>query len=338
MNRSLHPSPSAALRLRALLPGCALLALLAVPSRAEQVFAKPPAAGGGVNASSWVSPDGSDSDMYAWDEFTLDHTQTITEVRWRGGYALGAPYGHVSDFRISFFDSVAGGFQPYIVAIPENESQEVVIATFHTNNNAGETYAGTSGGVAMYDYRYVLPTPVTLQGGVKYWFRVVGAQAVYPDWGMATGTGGDGHYFRYSTGLAMFHTMTNDLSFSLHAKWADLGGALAGSAGLPALSGSGTLAAGSNCALGLAGARPAAPVTGVVGLSALNAPFKGGTMVPVPTLIVALASDATGHVTLPFTMPAGFASGASFYVQFWIQDPAGPKGLAASNGLAGTVP
>jgi len=333
---SFRPGSSA---LRLPLVAALLSVLCASPASAGEVFSRPPSPTGGVNTSSWVAPDGSDSDMYAWDDFTLAATQTITEVRWRGGYEHAAPFGKVYDFRVSFFDSIAGGFQPYIVALPENEGQEVTIASFHTNSAAEETYVGTVNGIAMYDYRFVLPQSVTLQGGVKYWFRVVGVQPVYPDWGVQTGLGGDGSYFRYGTGLHMFQSIGHDLNFSLHATWADMGQAMAGAAGAPHLSGAGTLAAGSSCSLTVAGAAHGAPATLVCGLGQLDAPFKGGTMVPDPLLLVAgLATDGSGTLSFPFVMPAGVPSGTDLTLQLWIADATGPKGFTATNGLVGTTP
>ncbi len=313
-----------------------LLALAALPARAGEVFAKPPSATGGVNASAWVPPDGSDSDMYAWDDFTLAATQTVTEVRWRGGYAAGAPFGKATDFRVSFFESIAGGFQPLITAMPEDEENEVTLATFHINGNAGETFAGVFSGVSMYDYRFVLPAPVTLAGGVKYWFRVVASQPVYPDWGLTTSS--PGSHFRYSTGLHMFQNVPNEMAFALHATWADLGHALAGTAGLPKLSGGGALSAGSACALALSGARPSSAVTLVFGTSVLGAPFKGGQLVPAPLGLVVLSSDPAGSASLPFVMPPGLPAGTTLVLQAWISDPAAVHGLSASNGLSGTTP
>jgi len=335
----IRPLSTRPLRLpAAALAAATLLLLTGSPARAEQVYAKPPSPAGGVNASSWVTPDGSDSDMYAWEDFTLPVTQTITEVRWRGGYALGAPYGKLIEFRISIFESIPGGSQPLIVAIPENESQEQMLVNFHTGNNAGETPAGTFGGVAMYDYRATLPTPFVAQAGIKYWIRFEAAQPTYPDWGVANGTGGNGSHFRYSTGLAMFQNVPGDLSFSLHARWTDLGGALAGTAGLPALAGSGTLAAGSSGALALSSARPSAPATLLVGLAKLEAPFKGGTMVPSPQLLIFLPTNASGGLDLHFTTPAGLPPGTLLVFQFWVGDPVAVAGFAASNGLSGTTP
>ena len=331
-------TPVSSSQLSRLLAPLALVALSAVPTHAGEVFAKPPTPGGGVNSSSWVPEDGTDSDTYSWDEFTLAETQTITEVRWRGGYALGAPYGHAFDFRVSFFDSAANGFQPVLTAFPSHESQETVIATFHTNNAAGESFAGVSGGVVMYDYRYTLPTPVTLQGGVKYWFRVVASQPIYPDWGMATGTGGNGVHFRYSTGTTMYQNWPHDLAFSLHATWVDGGPGVAGVAGVPVLTGTGTLAGGSNSSLVLTSARPSSTVWLVAGLTAINAPFKGGTLVPDPLLVLDTVSNAAGAATLNFGMPVGVPAGVDIISQFWIPDPAAVHGFAASNGLTGTTP
>jgi len=331
-------------RPRALRPAPIALALLAlaVPLRAGEVFSKPPLPGGGVNSTSWVDPDGSDSDTYAWDEFTLAETQVITHVRWRGGYALGAPYGHATDFRVSFFDSIAGGSQPVITALPEHESQETVIATFHTNDAAGETFVGTSGGVAMYDYEYTLPTPVTIPGGVKCWFRVVAAQPVYPDWGMATGTGGNGSHFKYTTDTTLFQNWPHDLAFSLDAEWENLGHGLAGVQGVPQLVGSGALVTGDVVHVDLTGARPNAPVYAVLGLARVDLPFAGGTMVPaflLPTgVILNMGTNAAGEVHVTYTWPGSLPPGTDVIIQEWIVDPAAVEGFAASNAIRTVVP
>ena len=316
----------------------ALVVLLCVPLHAGEVFAKPWTGSGtvAVNTSAWITPDGSDSDFYSWDDFTLAETQTITEVRWRGGYKFNSQYEKVVDFRISFFESIAGGSQPYIVALPEHEDQEIVIATFHTNDDAGETPAGSSGGVALYDYHFTLPTPVTLQGGVKYWFRVVAAQpGFYPDWGMASSNFGS--HFAYNQGAHMFQNWSNDLTFSLHANWVNDGHALAGSAGVPVLTGTGALVGGSNTSLLLTSAKPSSPVWLVLGLSEVNVPFKGGTLVPDPLLVLDSFTNASGAAPLTFAMPVGLPTGVDIIFQYWIPDAAGVYGFAASNGVTGTT-
>jgi hypothetical protein len=318
----------------------ALTLAFASPAGAGEVYSKPPSPAGGVNTSCWVAPDGSDSDMYGWDDFTLSATATITEVRWRGGYALGAPYGQATDFRVSFFDSVAGGFQPLIVALPEHEDQEITIATFHTGDNAGQTFAGVFGGVAMYDYRFVLPAPVTLTGGVKYWFRVVASQPVYPDWGMTSSPVGDGSYFRYSTGMHMFQNVPHNLSFALHAGggWEDRGHALAGTNGLPRFEGTGTLVGGTSHTLTLTQARPSAPTLFVLSRSSFFLPAHGYLLPLGPRQFVPLTTDASGAASWTFVMPPGVQPGSTLFTQAWIRDPLAARGWAASNVLAGTTP
>ncbi|HEX6883855.1 MAG TPA: hypothetical protein VF530_10785 [Planctomycetota bacterium] len=329
------PLPSFARRLS----GPALLLALAASAGAGEVYSKPPSASGGLNTSSWVAPDGSDADMYAWDDFTLSATETIGEVRWRGGYAYGAPYGRATDFRVSFFASVAGEFQPLIVALPEHEDQEITIATFHTGDNAGETFAGVFGNVAMYDYHFVLPAPVTLMGGVKYWLRVVASQPGYPDWGMTSSPVGDGSYFRYSTGLHMFHNVPHNLAFSLHTSgWEDLGHALPGTDGLPQLAGSGTLAGGSSNTLTLRHARPSSPALLVLGRTSFHFPAHGFLRPRTPVLFVPLSTDASGGASWSFVQPAGVAAGTPLFAQAWIRDPLAARGWAASNVVSSRAP
>ena len=76
----------------------------------------------------------------------------------------------------------------------------------------------------------------------------------------------------------------------------------------------------------------------MVGFSTLFIPLEGGTLVPSLDLIVPLGTSPAGAVTIADVFPPGAPSGFSFHVQFWITDPAGPFGWAASNGLTGTTP
>lgn len=119
--------------------------------------------------------------------------------------------------------------------------------------------------------------------------------------------------------------------------WRNLGGALAGGAGTPALAGTGIVKAGEAVGLHLSSAAPSAATTLVVGLHLLAVPFKGGVLLPAPDLVLpGLATDAAGELHLPAVVPAGL-DGSSLLLQAWIADAAGPAGLAASNGLLVTV-
>jgi len=180
----------------------------------------------------------------------------------------------------------------------------------------------------MYDYHYTLPTPIVLQAGVKYWFRIVATQVIYPDWGMATGLGGDGVHFRYSTGTSVYQKPPHDLAFSLHAEWVHLGGGIAGTAGVPVLSANGTT-------LSLTSARASAPVWFVGGLSQVDLPFAGGILIPDPLVIIGQSSSSSGTSGMTFIKPAGIPPGVPLVIQAWVLDPMAVQGLSASNGISG---
>ncbi len=124
--------------------------------------------------------------------------------------------------------------------------------------------------------------------------------------------------------------------------WQDLGNGLAGTGGLvPELSGTGVLIddleAGSH-ELSLTNALPSTTSTLVMGVSEINAPFKGGTMVPNPDFLVfGLPVDANGDSSIPFSWPGSIPAGTTFTVQHWVSDAGGPAGFSASNGLRGVA-
>jgi len=120
--------------------------------------------------------------------------------------------------------------------------------------------------------------------------------------------------------------------------WTDLGHALAGTNGLPSLTGSGTLAGGTSFTLTLGSARQNATAFLVIGLTRIDQPFAGGMLVPQVDDFFTLPTDSSGSLAINGTVPAGAPSGADLYFQYWIIDPAGPFGKAASNGLQATLP
>jgi YVTN family beta-propeller protein len=127
--------------------------------------------------------------------------------------------------------------------------------------------------------------------------------------------------------------------FVLPGVWANLGLALAGTHGAPVATGSGTLAPLSTLTLVLNGARENSAAWLVIGASQLNAPFKGGTMVPsVDLLLAGFSTGPAGKVELAGPLPAGLPSGFAFFFQWWVSDPVAVKSYAASNGLKATVP
>ncbi|MGE0481667.1 MAG: dockerin type I repeat-containing protein [Phycisphaerae bacterium] len=175
---------------------------------ADIIYAQPPSPSGGLFQSSWWDPDDSDWDMHAWDDFTLSAPRAITEVTWRGGYIYGGAYGGpVVNFTVAIYPSIAAGSEPNVVNPP--------LIQFETGGNAGQTYAGTVGGTAMYDYHFTLPSPFQAAAGTRYWVYILGWQHGIPEWGLCNATGGNGSHFRFVRGAHMYQMAPGDATFTL---------------------------------------------------------------------------------------------------------------------------
>jgi hypothetical protein len=121
-------------------------------------------------------------------------------------------------------------------------------------------------------------------------------------------------------------------------EWIDLGHALPGVAGAPLQTASGAMIAGAPFIVSLAQAKAFASAYLVTGVVAITAPFKGGVLVPRPDLLLAFGTNAVGGAVLGGQWPPGLPPGASLYLQWWIADPAGPAGFAASNAIEAATP
>jgi hypothetical protein len=118
----------------------------------------------------------------------------------------------------------------------------------------------------------------------------------------------------------------------------DLGGAKAGTNGLPVLVAEGELVDGTPFALRQLNGLPGALPFLVVGLSELAAPFKGGTLWPAGDLITNQpVFDADGTSTLAGTWvdPVG---GYDVWLQGWFADAGAQFGFAATTGVRASVP
>ncbi len=177
------------------------------------IYAQPINPVGKLLQSSWRDPDGSDYDQYIWDDFTLQTTETITQIDWIGGYdparvGLGGP---VLDFRIRIYPSIPAGSEPAIANPP--------LVDYLVGGNAGETPIGLVGSINMYSYTFTLPTAFTASAGVKYWVQIEASQqGGLPDWGFSFGTGGDGNHYRKTSGAGgdvMYRIAVGDAAFTL---------------------------------------------------------------------------------------------------------------------------
>lgn len=121
--------------------------------------------------------------------------------------------------------------------------------------------------------------------------------------------------------------------------FADLGHALPGSEGWPVLVAEGSLANASPFAFRVGNGLPGATAVLVVGASRIDAPFKGGALVPFPDLLlgfVPLASD--GSLELAGTWPVIPVGGFDLWFHAWFQDPGAVQGWAATSAVVGHVP
>jgi hypothetical protein len=124
---------------------------------------------------------------------------------------------------------------------------------------------------------------------------------------------------------------------SLEDRWFDMGFGLTGT-GRAELVGAGSLVGGEPISLTVSGGPAGAPGTLWVGLTTIDAPFKGGVLVPAIHIGIGLSLDVGGGLHLAGTWPPGFPSGVAFSMQMWMADAGGPVGLAATNAIGALTP
>lgn len=120
--------------------------------------------------------------------------------------------------------------------------------------------------------------------------------------------------------------------------WLDVGGGLVGSHGAPALEGEGDLLPGTEYVLHMTSAPPFSTATLILGVETVNAPFKGGVLVPsVDVVHGQLAVDGSGGMMFQGLLPASAQPGETVVFQVWFSDAGAPLGMAGSNALLATV-
>lgn len=120
-------------------------------------------------------------------------------------------------------------------------------------------------------------------------------------------------------------------------RWCDLAGGIAGGAGVPTMTGSGTINQLKPLRLTIEGYAPGSIGILLVGGSALNVPLFGGTLVPSPDILLTLIGSSS---SIPFDCSwlANLAPGTQAWLQSAFLDPAAVQGLSASDGVLVTVP
>jgi hypothetical protein len=120
--------------------------------------------------------------------------------------------------------------------------------------------------------------------------------------------------------------------------WTRVGLGKGGLNGVPQLRGVGSLAGGTTVEVTLTSGKPGSSAFFVMSAASLQAPFKGGTLVPFPDIILDFPTNGSGVSAPATTWPLGVPAGAKLWFQVWQQDPTGYSGWISSNGLVGTTP
>lgn len=120
--------------------------------------------------------------------------------------------------------------------------------------------------------------------------------------------------------------------------WANLGGGLSGSTGIPTLVGSGPLVGGQPITLTLSNAAPSAIAPLIFGGSAVYGQIFGGELVPSPDDAFDISTNGSGIGVFSATFPTGVTAGATLYFQALVVDSGAPQGFAFSNAVLGVTP
>lgn len=120
--------------------------------------------------------------------------------------------------------------------------------------------------------------------------------------------------------------------------WVDEGQAFASTGTEPRLAASGLLAPFETLRFDASLAPSSTPGLFVLGLSQVQLPLLGGTLVPSPDVLLAGTTDSLGRATLGGTLGSGVPPGLTLSVQAWFLTPAEPQSARATNARASTAP
>lgn len=180
------------LRTKVVLLVVAFAFALSVPAFADQVLWNQPYDGMGQLFASQNDTNGLGNFATTYDNFTVGDGTTITQFQWTGGYFNGDP-GQITSWTITIYNDNNG--QPGSPILSKNYI-----------GNGNETLLGGS----IYSYDIGDSWPV---GCKPCWISFVPDLVFPPQWGWATGTGGDG--IAYQDFFGDRSQLGADLAFTL---------------------------------------------------------------------------------------------------------------------------
>ena len=166
--------------MRRLLALLALTLATAAPASASVLYSQPfDGSGNAFSSQNDTNGGGFGNFATVYDNFSLAGTSNITSVQWTGLYFNPPAQGTIPGFTVAFWADSAG--QP-----------GGLLASQFVAGAANETSLGSFGGFPAFSYDLTLPTAFTAQAGTQYWMSVVPDLGFPPQWGWASGSGGDG--------------------------------------------------------------------------------------------------------------------------------------------------
>lgn len=156
--------------------GASLFSLSAV---ANTLYSQPPSA---FSSTMLSQADVGFSDGSAWvnDDFIATQSGAISNISWQGD---AQPTGNTG-FTITIIPVVDSKGNAYTPTLPELATVTPLM-TFTVPGNAGQTLNNGT----LYNFNAVLPTPLNLVKGTRYWINIE-STGLNP-WGWANGTGGN---------------------------------------------------------------------------------------------------------------------------------------------------
>lgn len=143
---------------------------------ANQIYCQPWDGGSNLFASQ-NDTNGFGNFATVYDNFTFTQTWDVESFHWVGGYFNPPNQGPITAWTLTFYNDNAG--QP---------GNPIAAGTF--TGNGGETFIGNVNGFPMYVYWLYFNSFDMAPG--TYWASVVPDLGFPPQWGWASGTGGDG--------------------------------------------------------------------------------------------------------------------------------------------------
>jgi hypothetical protein len=177
-----------------------LCAFAACVASATAIYSQPWDGGSTLYASQNDTAAGGYGEFAAvYDNFMLTGPTSISEVSWTGGYFNPASQGTITQWDVSFYSDNAG-------------APGTLLNSYIILGTGGETSIGSA--IFTYDVSLPSATGFHAAGGVTYWLSVVPDTAFPPQWGWATGTGGDGAAYQVFFGTG--GPLQADMAFALN--------------------------------------------------------------------------------------------------------------------------